>query len=112
VSERCRAANYHQRAARARLRHATPALPHEKADSAVRVAAHQGQNDDVILVALEPVDGAHLKNSALLRKMKILNNRALSYRNQNTKDECPAVHFRVFGGSGFRFFAQKLKNLC
>jgi hypothetical protein len=62
VGERCRAANYDQRAARTRLRHATPALLREKADSALRVAAHQRQDDDVILVALEPVDGAHLKN--------------------------------------------------
>jgi hypothetical protein len=60
AGERCGAANHDHRAARARLRNATPALLHEKADSAVRVAAHQRQDDDVILVALEPVDGAHL----------------------------------------------------
>ncbi len=64
MSERCRAANYHHRTASARLRHATPALFREKADSAVRVAAHQRQDDDVILVALEPVDGAHLKKNS------------------------------------------------
>ncbi len=67
VCERGRATDENHAAAGSRLGHASPALLGQKADGAALVAAHQGDDYEVVFFALECVDGADLIN-----KTKIL----------------------------------------